>query len=217
MLKMKEDEIISNNTVKKPSRKRYVFAAVLAVLLISALVYVGFNQEPKPDPASERIIRKVVAAQLNKDPNDLTNEDFAKITAFNINGTSINNQEQFMYIPPWVRTELTDIRLLKKFTNLELLDLISVKYPEKNIPKWMKYLAKHGVFDLEKEFAIDLSPIKNLSALKKLRLYNAQINDITPLNNLTNLEELYITNCQNITDEQVGDLQKALPNLRIIR
>ena len=173
--------------------------------------------EEKSTPTSKRIILEAAAGQLGKDPNELTDKDFAKIIEFSIHAASINNYGEFMYIPPWGVTELPDIRLLEKFINLELLDLFSIRYPENNIPEWMKYLARHGVFDLDKKFAIDLRPIQNLHALVKLRLSNSQIYDIKPLKKLTNLEELYIEHCPNVTDDQVKDVQKALPNCKIIR
>jgi len=198
-------------------RKRPLLAACsILFLIIVILVFIGINQEPKPDPASERTIRKAAAKQLGKDPNELTDGDFTKILEFSFYEKGEKYQSGFTYIPPWASTELSDIRLLKKFTNLELLDLFSIKYPETRIPKWMKYLSKYGIISLNKKFAIDLSPIQNLHTLKMLRLNHAQICDIKPLKKLTNLEILYIQNC-DITDKQVEELQKALPNLKIIR
>ena len=75
------------NKEKKPSRHRYIIPAVLFLLLIFAgCMYVVLSYEPKPDPASERIIREIVAEKLTKDPNnpvdpnEMTDEDFALIT-----------------------------------------------------------------------------------------------------------------------------------------
>jgi len=195
--------------------KRHIIAACCIFLLaIVAFAVAIIRWEPKPDPASERIIREAAARLLDKDPNELKDSDFAKIIEFSFHGKT--DQNEFLYVPPWVATVLADIRLLKKFTNLERLDLISIRYPPANVPKWMKYLSKYGIIKLSNKFAIDLSPIQNLHALKKLRLNNAQIDDIKPLKNLTNLEILYIQNC-DITDKQVEELQKALPNLKIVR
>jgi Leucine-rich repeat (LRR) protein len=211
-------ETEQNNLNKKPSSRKYKIAACFIFLLIvSSLIFIGINQEPKPDPESERIIREAAAKLLDKDPNELTDDDFANILEFSFFREAINDQSEFMYVPPWAITELSDIRFLKKFTNLEVLDLFSIKYPETRIPKWMKYLSKYGIISLNKKFAIDLSPIQNLHTLKMLRLTHAQIYDIKPLKTITNLEILYIQNCQNITDKQVEELQKALPNCKIYK
>ncbi len=125
------------DTPKIPSYRRYIIAAFLIpLIIIAALVFIWFTQEEhKPDPASEKIIREAAAEQLNKDPNELTDEDFAKITKITdldfLGLTKLYDQP----IPPWVLTELSDIRLLEKFTNLQELDLYSIKYPDKYIPK----------------------------------------------------------------------------------
>ena len=215
---------------------------------------------------SEAIIRKVVAEQLSKNPNDLRDEDFAKIFELDISHNKVR-----------------DIKLLAKFINLRTLNLEFVQYPQKTIPKWMKILAKLGIFDLDKKFSLDLSPIEKLSNLQTLNLIGSHISSLKPLKNLNNLNDinLAITNitnlkplsglpklrslnlgstqvsnleplqglinlqslnlsetqiyklkplyslknlktlnirdCKNIMDEQVEDLQKALPDLTIYR
>lgn len=138
----------------------------------------------------------IAAFQLNKEFNDLTDEDFAKITKFEL---------KFK--------QLSYIKLLEKFTNLHVLDLGYIRYPDKNIPKWMKYLAKYGIFNLDEKFAIDLSPLKNLSALKKLQLTYVQIFDITSLKELVNLEML------SIIGISLSDFKpiKELTNLKVLR
>ena len=112
-----------NKTLKnKSSNKKYIVAAVSILLLIAAaLVFIYFTQEQKSDPASEKIIREAAAKQLNKDPNELTDKDFANITKF-----AIRTQE------------LDDIKLLEKFTNLQNLTLTNIKFPARQIPTWMK-------------------------------------------------------------------------------
>ncbi|MEJ2648206.1 MAG: hypothetical protein P8016_07355, partial [Sedimentisphaerales bacterium] len=77
------NEAEQNITDKKLSWRKYKLAAVFMSLLITAaLVSIYFTQEQKPDPASERVLRQAAAVQLknqthiDKDPNDLTDEDF---------------------------------------------------------------------------------------------------------------------------------------------
>ena len=47
--------------------------------------------------------------------------------------------------------------------------------------------------------------------------FSTQISDLECLRGLKNLKNLINENCPNITDEQVKELQKALPNLNITR
>jgi hypothetical protein len=247
----------------KPSRRKYIIAAgFILLLIISVMVFSIFQTEPKSDPESEKIIREIVSKQLNKDPNSLTDDDFAKITEFSFaeirhTGNPGYRGTLIMYMAK----ELSDIKLLKKFINLHVLNINNIRFPEKNIPKWVKILAKLGIFDISDKYVIDLSPIKNLTLLEDFSLQDAHVKDIKPLSNLINLKRLYLNNtkisdlkpltglinleelylngtyisnldsiknltnlrilhlysCPNITDEQVEDLQKALPNLKIIR
>jgi len=244
---------------------------VILLLIIPLIFFILLSQNPKPDPASEKIIREVAAKQLNKDPNELKDEDLAKITSFVLPSDVL------------VKIELTDIKLLEKFINLQTLYLQHISYPEKSIPRWMFIMAKLGIINPEERFALDLSPIEKLDNLerltisntnirnikplaglinlKQLSFYSTQVNNFTPLKNLSNLNTLYlnetsasdltsikyltnlkylyisgsdITNleplkelknlillriysCGNITNEQIEDLQKALPNLKIER
>lgn len=208
---------------KKPSKRRYILAAVIVILLITPVfIFILLAQEPKPDPASEAVIKGWVAGKLKKDPNELIDKDYESFDTF------------LLFV-----IELSDIKLLEKFTNLQKLGLADIRLPKKEIPEWMKILSRLGVYDLNKRFSIDLSPLENLNQLKLLTIQSTPISSLNPLKELTNLEalflvdlrisdlkplmklknlrELTIKNCENITDEQIEDLQKALPELEINR
>ncbi len=212
-------ETEQNMKEKKSSKRKYLIAAVCVVLFaIVALVVASLNQEQKPDPESERVIRQFAARRLyeetglKKEPNDLVNEDFTKINEISII-PNIGSYNSFYWTAGSKLKfgELSDITLLEKFINLQELNC-NILYPDKKIPKCMKLLGKVGIFDIKERFAIDLNPIKNLTALKSLRLSNSQISDITPLKNLVNLETLFI----DFTN--VSDLEplRGLKNLRVL-
>ncbi len=227
-------------------QKKYRFATIILLLIILAgYIYAVFTWESKSDPASERVIREAVAKTLNKDPNKLSIHDFSKITTFGLS-----------------EKKLSDIELIKKFTNLEIFSLSAISLPQsdsprriKNIPKWNKFLEKMGIIKAPERKYLDLSPLAKLSKLQEIRLFIVPANDITPLaklsklrvlilnatnisdieplRNLTNLQELslyvddktdfellkYLKNLRKLTlsgtseiDQQIEDLQKALPN-----
>ncbi len=227
------------NTQKKLLHRRYLIAAVIASLLImSILILIVLTQTQKPDPASEKIIREAAASQLGMDPNELNSEDFAKIIELTIGERTqtivsmFDNASSIKY----AENKFTDIRMLKKFTNLQTLCLGSIDVPEKIIPNWMKILAKLGIYDIEKRFAIDLTPLKNLHSLetlqlggpaivnikplaglnlKNLQLISASIPDLEPVKSLSHLEKIDIIFCPKIKYEDIEDLNKALPNLHI--
>ena len=236
--------------IKKASGRRFIIPTIVILFsIIAALLYAALTMEPEPDPASENFIRRSAAGWINtttllhKEPNDLNDSDFAKVTKLSIG----------YYV--W------DLRLLKKFTNLKELQLTNTRYPKNSVPKWLNILAKYGNYNLEKRFILDLNPIENLYNLEILNLDGSSCKNINPVSNLVNLrylnlnntqvtnlnslkgainldtlciintsvsnleplmelkylQRLFITKCDNITDKQVEDLQKALPNLIIIR
>ena len=204
-----KNETEQNVKEKKPSRRKYIIAAIcVALLLIAALTISILKWEPKPDPESEMSLRRAakenysIQTEKHKEPKDLTDEDFAILTEFTF--------PQFSASPGFYF--ISDIRLLEKCKNLQALQLNMIKYPEKKIPKWMKLLGKLGVFDLKKRFAIDLSPIQKLHTLKSILLSNSQVADISPLKDLKNLEQLFIDNTL------VSDLNplRGLKNLKVL-
>lgn len=180
---------------KITSFQKHILAAICFILLvIVSLTIAILRWEPKPDPESERIIREVAARQLNKDPNELSDEDFTRITM------EIDLSEQ----------ELSDIKLLEKFTNIKELRLEHIIFPDKRIPKWMKLLAKLGIINLNEKFSLDLKPLENLSNLKFLDLLGTQVTDLKPIKGLVNLEKLWIADIKMTTIEPL----KGLSNLQ---
>jgi len=57
---MKNDETLQTQTdKKKSSRLKYIIAAGIILLLITPVfIFILLSQNPKPDPASEKIIRE---------------------------------------------------------------------------------------------------------------------------------------------------------------
>lgn len=266
-----------NKSKKKQTPKTYliaftIFFCILAGLIYRAMTWNTVDSDSKKQ--SDVIIRRRVAETLGKDPNDLTELDFAQLEELTF---MISRTHPF---PPYT---LSDISMLKQFTSMEELALEFIDLPVEKIPKWMQLLSKTGIINLRKRFAVDLSPLKDLHNLQRLTLegtsivnikplanlknlellnfMSASITDIKPLKNLTqlerlsiqytqvsdiepvkhlvnlkeldirkspvhslepikelpNLQRLSIDNCPNITDDEIEDLQKALPNLQIYR
>ncbi len=270
---------VNNSDITKKANKsnktRFILAVGFVILLITfVLVFSLFQPEPKPDPAFEKVLRQEAAMQVHKDPNEITEEDFAKITAF----VYTHHEDETSY------AEFRDIKLLAKCTNLKTVHLAYIGYPYYSIPKWMRILAKLGIYDLSEKCAIDLRPLEKLPNLESLCLisvsfknldiikghkklkelafseipvsdnelgllkelkelnylsisytqvsnlgplskltnlqvlnfHDCQISDLEPIKKLLNLKMLYLEGC-NITEEQIEDLQKALPDLEIVK
>ena len=128
----------------------------------------------------------MVSSQLNKDPNELNEKDFAKITEL-----SISNEK------------LVDIKLLEHFTNLRVLKIdfyLPYGIPEAT-PIWKRILKKLGIIKIPKQYTppwvhpqtiitMDITPLKKLRHLQNLSLSGMRITNIKPLALLSNLKEL---------------------------
>lgn len=170
------------NTGKTLLQNRFIIAAAIVLLCVIAIyIYASLTRKSKTQKESEAIIRQAAAAQLNKDPNKVTNKDFAAVKTLDLSGKKVY-----------------DIGLLRKFTNLEELNLNSIPLPEPDIPEWMVVLGKLHVIDLYKiyyksykdNYFIDLSPLENLSDLKILYISNTALKDLKPLAKIKNLQEI---------------------------
>jgi internalin A len=188
---------------KKPSYWRLKVAAIILCLVL--LVILPFSlllYDSKPDPASEAVIRQVAATKLNKDPNSLTDEDLAQITVFYLSNR-----------------ELSDIRFLEKFTSLQELWLSQLRHPEIELPQWKAVLVKLHILNPPERELLDISPLRKLSKLQTLKLYNNQLKNIKPLSGLKNLTQLVIGYSQFAGRFRVPSLKpiKYLKNLQSLQ
>jgi hypothetical protein len=182
---MRQRKTMQNKNKKSFNRKYIISAAVILLLIIAASVFIIHVQE-QPDPASEQIIREAAAITLRKDMNELTDNDFSKI----------------IYLTLYNK-EISDIRLLEKFTNLKELRLGFIYHPPQNIPKWKKILSKLRIITLNEEFTIDLSPLKKLTNLKMIEIAGIPFKNINSLASLVNLEKLTLINTEISYDNRI--------------
>ena len=175
---------IIKNKNNKPSRKRYKLEAFIIILcLLMIYIYAVTTWKSQSQKASEEIIRLNAAPILVKEANQLTDDDFAKIKYFDLKSIETNGVRSFA-------VELSDIKLIGKFINLEELHLHYIRVPNPKTSTIFTLFKQLHKTQKSPNNYIDLSPLKKLTKLEKLSLYFAQINDITPLAFLTNLKEL---------------------------
>jgi len=119
--------------------------------------------------------------------------------------------------------DLKPIRKLKKLRKINLSNSSIYGHnltprgsvsPFKNIEP-LSSLMNLTDLDLSGTYVLSIEPIKNFRNLQELDISYTDIFDFEPLKELKNLQRLIITNCPDITDQQVEDLQKALPDLKI--
>lgn len=199
------------------SRQKYRIGLVLILvsLFVGSIFLVIKHDADSKRKAGEAYIRQFLSGRLDKEPNDLTDEDFAKLTYFHMRYPS---------------GEPFDLTLFEKFTGLQTFIFIEFLIPLNKpvVPKWKLLLAKLGIIDLEIEGYFDLKPIRKLTNLqeihldglmiadikpfaklinlKKLTLSRTRVDDLTPIKNLINLQELHISNSPVSNLEPVKDL-----------
>jgi len=118
-----------------------------------------------------------------------------------------------------IKTKVSDLEPLKGLTKLRTLSIINTKVSDLEP---LKELTNLQALDVSYTHIPSLEPLKELTNLEWLEMNNSwfkinktKISNLEPLKELKNLQRLIITNCPDITDQQVEDLQKALPDLKI--
>jgi len=226
---------------KKSSYRKYIIAAGLLLIFIIAFLYFVYSNQmqPEPDSLSETLILKEAGWVLGKEPNNMTVDDFGRVNEFILGSRNCIDYEQGSIIRfrDFDTSELCDIKAIEKLTNLQYLYLDTIRWPQEKIPKWMKIMAKLGIMNLDKRFSIDLKPIeklknlrflgiydtsissfesiRNVISLERLFLNNTNVSDLEPLKGLKNIKKLEIRKCPSISEREIEDLQKAMPDLNI--
>ena len=80
----------------------------------------------------------------------------------------------------------------------------------------MDYLHKVLAVRLNNAQISDVTPLAGLKNLERLDLTGTPVSDLTPLTGLTNLNWLWLDET-HVSEEQVEELQQALPNCDIGR
>ena len=142
------------------------------------------------EDSDDNAISKIAARQLNKTFDNLSVKDYQRIEYLDLSQKNIS-----------------DIKILSKFTNLRNLNL-SVTMVRDITP--LSDLKKLRELHLSAVEVRDITPLSGLTNLRELHLINTKINDISPLSGLINLEKL------ELSDTNVRDIS-ALANLMKLR
>ncbi|MBN1973421.1 MAG: hypothetical protein JW787_07260 [Sedimentisphaerales bacterium] len=126
------------------------------------------------------------------------------------------NFEALASFPKLVHLNLTRAKInnsdfLKKLTNLKYLELSNTDINDINPIQGLVNLEYLG---LERADITDISPLTNLKNLQELDLRSTKVNGVNTLIKLTKLKTLNLRNVP-LSEEQIDELQKALPNLKI--
>ncbi len=185
------------------------------------------------------IIHEAIARQLNKKLDELIHDDYRKIERLYLPSSGIIDLTPLESLPNLQRldlsgTKVVDVGPLASLTNLQWLDLSDTEVSDVGP---LSSLTNLQELILSSTQVTDIGPLSSLTNLNKLALSSTKISDIGPLSSLKNLKLLYLQvtkvsdvgplyylkNLQelwiydaDVTDEQIKELRKALPNCEIL-
>jgi Leucine-rich repeat (LRR) protein len=189
------ENILISSLKRKGTDMRHLIAFT-AILLSALLLLNGCRRKEPAQIDNAAIVRKAIADKLNKKPEELTTEDYEKTTVLDLSGTQVS-----------------DLTPIKELTRLQKLDISDTKVSDLTPLKGLTSLHK---LNLGGTTVSDLTPLKELKGLEDLRLSDTSVSDLTPLKELNKLQVLFLDGTK-VPDEQVSELKKALPELKIIR
>ncbi len=109
------------------------------------------------------------------------------------------------------------IQDIKPLEVLDKLESLMIGYTYVYNIKPISKLNNLKTLDISSTEVSNFEPIGELTNLQKLFLSNTKVSNLEFLKKLKHLYKLEIKNCPNITDDQIEDLQKALPELEIAK
>ena len=112
-------------------------------------------------------------------------------------------------------SKITDLTPLQNLRKLKQLNLSECTMASDLTP--LTHLLELEYLDLSNTSIDDLSPLVNMNKLLKLKLCHTGVTDLTPLRNLSNLRLLKLDGNAKISQAEIAQLLKALPDLKARR
>jgi Leucine-rich repeat (LRR) protein len=193
------EEVSRTNTQKKSSGRKYIFAAIIFLFIIIGSLVFTFYAREEPDYIIDAVVRKLVSEQLDKNPKDLTDEDFAKVKNFSLAGfsfwTNPSSGTLFQRSSNTITVRFSTKREDNSYINFEL-------------PIHISFLSKLGIKIKNRKYLFDLRMLEKLSNLQNLNLSSANITNINSIGKLNQLEALFISKAAVRNLEQFKGLTK---------
>ena len=207
------------------------------LLMMAAVVLVGCGEKndpntgvvnpnkPSTDSASEKlitdpIVEKAIRRSLYWRTGELTKVDLEKVTKLHLPGRNeltevpkdLEKLTQLTHLELY-SNQLTDVKGLEKLTQLETLSLSSNQLTDVTDLEKLTQLKR---LSLERLQLTSVKGLEKLTKLTHLALAYNKLTDVKGLENLTQLKALRLTFNPDLTKVQIDELQKALPNCKII-
>ena len=173
---------------------------ILLMIAVVALVG-GCASTPKVvpivpnSPEAKAAIEAAIRKELKKPTGELTKADLEKVTKLNLESS-----------------KLTDVKGLDKLLQLTELSLDNNQLTD---VKGLEKLTKLTYLGLGGNQLTDVKGLEKLTQLEEMTLGRNKLTSVKGLENLTQLKYLYLRGNPALTQAQIDELQKALPNCEI--
>ena len=171
------------------------------------------------EKTQSEIVEEAIRESLKKPTGELTKADFEKVTRLELSENQLTelpkdleNLTQLEELNLY-DNQLTDVRGLKKLTQLTSMQL---HYNQLTEVKGLEKLTKLKSLFLNSNKLTEVTGLEKLTKLEVLGLSDNQLTEVKGLEKLTQLTGLNLKNNPDLTEAQIDELQKALPNCRII-
>ena len=169
-----------------------LFAVLLALVLG---VGCGKKAESPTVEIANPIVEKAIRKELKKPTGELTKADLEKMTKLFLESS-----------------KLTSVKSLEKLTQLTYLGLLDNQLTD---VKGLEKLTQLKVLFLSHNELTDVKGLEKLTQLKELDLVGNQLTSVKGLEKLAKLTSLNLKDNPNLTEAQIAELEKGLPNCKI--
>ena len=182
------------------------------------------SNKPSTDSASEKlitdlIVEKAIRVKLEKPTGRLTKSDLDKVTHLYLGRKKLTELpealEKLTQLEELRLTnnQLTEVKGLEKLTQLKKLYLNYNKLTE--LPKGLEKLTQLTYLNLGYNKLTDVKGLEKLTQLEELKLHGEKLTELqVQLHILNKLP--FPENNPDLNKAQIDELQKALPNCKII-
>ncbi|MBN2591060.1 MAG: DUF3160 domain-containing protein [Sedimentisphaerales bacterium] len=201
------------NSEQKPDVPNWI----KSVISDGSLPLPSFIREANAKTDNERLILEAAAIQLNKKPDELTEDDYDQITELRLSGPKLIEIRRMSRFRNLHKLQINggnfdSIDGLINLRNLEYLEITNNKISNISL---LSRLWNLQTLNLSGTQVNDINPLANLSSLNTLNLNRTQVNNIESLVKLKNLKILDISGTK-VSKEQIAELKNILPNLKIL-
>ena len=171
---MEESSGIVTQNQKQLLRRKIKLSTIIIWAVFILVVVICLRVGTQSQRINNEIILMAVADELGKDSRNLTKADYLNLKELDLSSSMI-----------------TDIKLLKKFPNLQKLNLSKTPSEITTIPPaWEIVLRRWGLKKKTARKQLDLKPLEKLHNLETLILREAAFKSLEPIANLKSMKEL---------------------------